>query len=139
MSQHSAADRAALRHLIAPPAGGDCGGHSHARASNQRRLGWMLALVLAYMLAEVVGGLMSGSLALLADAGHMLSDAAALALSFFAIWVARRPPTPRNTYGFHRSEILAALLNSATLVAVSVWILVEALERFGSPTESTHT
>ncbi len=85
------------------------------------------------MLAEAVGGYLTGSLALLADAGHMLSDVAALGLSVFAIRIARRPPTPTRTYGHHRTEILAALANGATLVAISLYILIEAARRLGHP------
>lgn len=114
-------------------------GHTHgpaaARAGNRKRLAIVLALVAAYMVAEVVGGLLTNSLALLADAGHMLSDAGALALSLFAIWIAERPPTPRRTYGYYRTEILAALVNGATLVAIAVFIFVEAWERFREPPE----
>jgi len=93
----------------------------------------MLALTLLFMIAEIIGGWLSGSLALLADAGHMFSDAAALALSLFAIWIAQRPPTPQHTYGYYRAEILAALVNGSTLVAISIFIFVEAYERFQSP------
>jgi cobalt-zinc-cadmium efflux system protein len=95
----------------------------------------VLALVATYMVAEVVGGLLSNSLALLADAGHMLSDAGALALSLFAMWIAERPPTPKHSYGYYRTEILAALVNGATLVAISIFIFVEAWERFRDPPE----
>jgi cobalt-zinc-cadmium efflux system protein len=80
--------------------------------------------------AEVVGGLWTNSLALLADAGHMFSDAAALGLSFFALWIAEKPPDARRTYGYYRTEILAALANGAALVAVAVLILIEAYARF---------
>lgn len=108
--------------------------HHHGGSSRGRRpLALTLGLVTVYMLAELVGGWLSGSLALLADAGHMLSDAAALALSLFALWIARRPPTPRKTWGYYRIEILAALANGATLVAISVFILLEAFERFRAP------
>jgi cobalt-zinc-cadmium efflux system protein len=117
-------------------------GHQHAHAHphphggrNSRRLAVVLGLVLAYMLAEVVGALLTNSLALLADAGHMLSDAGALGLSLFALWIARKPPTPEHTYGFYRTEILAALINGATLVAISVYIFVEAYRRLESPPE----
>ena len=111
--------------------------HDHASggSGNQRRLALTLALAAAYMVAEVIGGIVTGSLALLADAGHMLSDVAALGLSLFAIRMARRPPTPQRTYGFHRSEILAALANGATLIAVSIYIFLEAWERFREPPE----
>lgn len=103
------------------------------RAGNRRRLGWVLGLVLAYMVAEAVGGWLTGSLALLADAGHMLSDAASLGLALFALWIAQRPRSPDRTFGYHRTEILAALVNGATLVAVAVLIVVEAVERFQNP------
>ena len=118
-------------------------GHGHAhgresaetRARNVRRLSIVLALAAAYMVAEVVGAALTNSLALLADAGHMLSDSGALALSLFAIWIAQRPPTLTHTYGFHRTEILAALVNGATLVAVALFIFVEAWGRFREPRE----
>jgi len=110
--------------------------HSHgARAQNRVRLAWTLALTLIYMFAEIVGGYLSGSLALLADAGHMFSDAAALALSFFAIWISARPPTPQLSYGYYRAEILAALANGATLIAISIMIFIEAVHRFSEPQE----
>ncbi|HEU0077390.1 MAG TPA: cation diffusion facilitator family transporter [Longimicrobiaceae bacterium] len=117
---------------------GHAHGHSHGGsygAENQKRLAVVLGLSAAYMVAEVVGGLLTNSLALLADAGHMLSDVAALALSMFAIWIAQRPATAKHTYGFSRTEILAALLNGATLVAVSAYIFVEAYRRIGEPPE----
>ena len=113
-------------------------GHSHvadARAANRRRLTIVLVLVAAYMVAEVIGGLVTNSLALLADAGHMLSDVGALGFSLFALWIAARPPTARRTFGYHRTEILAALANGATLVAISIYIFIEAWQRFGQPPE----
>jgi len=103
--------------------------HGHAR----RRLRWVLALTLAYAGAEVVGGLLSGSLALLADAGHMVTDALALGLALAAAWFAGRPPDPERTYGFRRAEILAALANGVFLVLVCAWIAVEAVERWRRP------
>jgi cobalt-zinc-cadmium efflux system protein len=113
-------------------------GHVHGEPGSQsegheRRLLWTLALAAAYMLAEAVGGWLTGSLALLADAGHMLSDVAALGLSVFAIRIARRPPTLTRTYGHHRTEILAALVNGAMLVAISIYVIVEACRRLGAP------
>jgi len=109
--------------------------HDHAAPSttSARRLGLTLVITAGYMAAEVVGGLVSGSLALLADAGHMLSDAAALALALFAMWIAARPPTPKATYGFYRTEILAALANGAALVVVAVMVVIEAVERLAQP------
>jgi len=111
--------------------------HAHAAASgrNRSRLALTLGLAAVYMLAEVVGGWLTGSLALLADAGHMLSDVGALGLSLFAMWMARRPPTSRRTFGYHRMEILAALANGATLVAISIFVLAEAVQRFQHPRE----
>ncbi len=111
--------------------------HDHQRpssaASNQARLGVALGLAAAYMVAEVIGGLWTGSLALLADAGHMLSDVVALSLSVLAIRLARRPATPQQTYGHHRTEILAALAHGLLLVGVAVYIVTEAAERIQSP------
>ena len=116
-------------------AGHSHAGHGGAGAGHQKRLALALVLSAVYMVAEAVGGVLTGSLALLADAGHMLSDVAALGLSLFAIWIAQRPPNSRRTYGYHRTEILAALANGATLVALSVYVLVEAWQRFREPTE----
>jgi cobalt-zinc-cadmium efflux system protein len=111
-------------------------GYVHAgRAGSRRRLAITLGLVAGYMVAEVVGGLVTGSLALLADAGHMLTDAAALALAILAMWIAERPPSPRHSYGFYRTEILAAVANGATLVAIALFIFVEAWHRFRAPPE----
>jgi cobalt-zinc-cadmium efflux system protein len=114
-------------------------GHTHdhtvPRDKNRARLACTLGLTLIVMIAEVIGGWLSGSLALLADAGHMFSDAAALGLSLFAIWIAQRPAKPRHTYGYYRAEILAALVNGSTLVAISIFIFVEAYQRFRAPPE----
>lgn len=107
--------------------------HTHEASHSQRALTVTLLLVVGYMLAEVVGGLLANSLALIADAGHMLSDAAALGLSLFALWAARQPARPQHTYGYARTEILAALVNGATLVAIAVLILLEAVQRWGHP------
>ncbi len=107
--------------------------HEHGRSADLRRLAITLVLVVGYMVAEVVGGFLTGSLALLADAGHMLSDAGSLGLAAFALWIAARPRTPERTFGYHRTEILAALANGIALVAVAVLIVVEAWQRFASP------
>jgi len=109
----------------------DCG-HSHG-SQNRKRLGWAFALSFTYMVAEFVGGWLTNSLALLADAGHMLSDVAALALSFFAIWIASQPSPKHRTYGYYRAEILAALVNGASLIAIALMIFWEAIQRFQSP------
>lgn len=87
------------------------------------------------MVLEFVGGLLTKSLALLSDSGHMLSDAGALALSLVAMWFAAKPPSVKNTYGYHRFEILAALLNGVTLFVIAGFIIAEAVERFGNPPE----
>ncbi len=115
-------------------------GHGHGRlqrhghmAQSRKQLWRVLFLSTIYMAAEAIGGWMSGSLALLADAGHMLVDATAVALGLFAIWIAQKPATDAKTYGYYRAEILAALVNGATLVVVSIWIIVEAWNRFSSP------
>jgi cobalt-zinc-cadmium efflux system protein len=110
--------------------------HTHADASavTRRRLAFALGLTFSYMIAEAVGGWYTGSLALLADAGHMLSDVSALALALFASWVASRPAGSRWTYGRARAEILAALAQGVALVVVAVLILGEAVERFRAPT-----
>jgi cobalt-zinc-cadmium efflux system protein len=91
-----------------------------------------LGLVLIIMVAEVIGGVFSNSLALLSDAGHMLTDALALGLSLFAITLARRPATATRTFGYHRAEIMAALANGTILVLVSVYIFYEAYRRFSA-------
>lgn len=110
-------------------------GHDHVPRGpgNEKRLAVVLVLVLFYMVAEVIGGLLTNSLALLADAGHMLSDAAALGLALFAVWFARRPAPSQHTFGYYRTEILAALANGATLIAIALFIFVEALQRFREP------
>ncbi|UCF45796.1 MAG: cation transporter [Myxococcales bacterium] len=104
-------------------------------AGNRRRLTMALVLTATYMIAEVVGGLVANSLALLADAGHMFSDAAALGLSLVAVMLAQRPATAHRTYGFHRAEILAALVNGAALLTLAVLIAREAWERLSAPPE----
>jgi cobalt-zinc-cadmium efflux system protein len=96
-----------------------------------------LALVLTsvFMVLEVVAGVLSGSLALLADAGHMLTDSASLALALFAVVVSRRPADERRTYGYGRMRVLAAFINGLALFVIAVWIVVEAVRRLGSPIE----
>ena len=113
-------------------------GHDHHhdhRAADRRALTLVLCLTAAFMVAEVVGGVVSGSLALIADAGHMLSDSVSLALALGALSLARRPPTARLSFGFRRAEILAALANGVALVAISIWIFVEAARRLQDPPE----
>ncbi len=106
-------------------------GHGHGHAT--KALAGVLALTVAYAVVEVVGGLLTGSLALLADAGHILSDSSSLAVALFALWLARRPATHERSFGFRRAEILAALFNGVSLVAISIWIFVEAFRRLPDP------
>lgn len=109
--------------------------HAHGASGDRRALGIALALILGLMLAELVAGALAGSLALLADAGHMLTDAAALAFALVASRLAARPPSGRFTFGFRRFEILAAQANGVTLLLVGVWILYEAVRRLVDPPE----
>ena len=105
--------------------------HSHGTiaANNERRMGFAALLTGSFMLAEVAGGIVAGSLALLADAGHMLTDFAALALAWFGFRLARRPADWKRTYGFDRFQILVAFANGLTLFAIAAWIVYEAIER----------
>jgi cobalt-zinc-cadmium efflux system protein len=114
--------------------GGRGSGHVHTVTDGDvRGLKMALALTVAFLIAEVVGGVVANSLALLSDAGHMLTDVAALGLSLFVVWFSRVPGTPQKTYGYLRWEILAAFLNGATLLAVSLWIISEAILRLRHP------
>ena len=106
---------------------------AHGAGASTGRLRIALLLTAGFMLAEVVGGLVSNSLALLADAGHMLTDAAALGLSLFVAWFSRQPATPARTYGYLRWEILAALINGSVLLLVCAWIIWEAVGRLRAP------
>ncbi|MDY7115569.1 cation diffusion facilitator family transporter [Halomonas sp. SSL-5] len=107
--------------------------HAHHAHDSRRRLSWAILLTGGFMVAEVVGGILSGSLALLADAGHMLTDTAALALAWFAAWIGQRPADGKRSYGYHRVQTLAAFVNGLTLIAIVVWIAIEAVRRFLSP------
>jgi len=107
--------------------------HDHARVDSRRALATALALTAGFTVVEVVGGIAAGSLALLADAVHMLSDNVAIALSLVAVWLAAKPSTPERTYGYKRAEVLAALANGALLVALAIWIFVESIMRFRDP------
>ncbi len=98
-------------------------------------LGAALVCTLTIAVAEFVGGILANSLALQGDAGHMLSDAAALGVSFLAAWLATRPMTARRTFGFHRAEVLAALLNSVFLLGIAGWVGVRGIGRLGHPVE----
>jgi cobalt-zinc-cadmium efflux system protein len=114
------------------------GGHSHemtATGAHRKRLVVVLAITCAVLIVEVVGGLIAGSLALLADAGHMLTDATGLITALIAASLATRAATVRRTFGLQRAEVLAALGNALLLVGVAVWVLIKAVDRLGSPQE----
>ncbi len=113
---------------------GSQGAHGVSR-TRRRSLVIALAITATFLVVEVIGGLLTGSLALLADAGHMATDVAALALALFAGWLARRPATPERSFGYRRAEVLAALVNGATLVAISIYIFWEAFQRLDEPPE----
>lgn len=117
------------------PEGGHGSPLAKPREGTTRPLAIALLITAGFMGAEIVGGLLTNSLALLADAGHMATDAAALALSLFALWLSRRPATPDRSFGFYRAEVLAALVNSTALVAISLYIFYEAFERIQTPPE----
>ncbi|PLR97867.1 cation diffusion facilitator family transporter [Bacillus sp. T33-2] len=109
--------------------------HSHHHTSNKKALFLSFLLIFTFMLVEVIGGIMTNSLALISDAGHMLSDAAALGLSLFALKLGERKATKSKTFGYKRFEIIAAALNGLTLIIISVYIFYEAYHRFLNPPE----
>lgn len=104
-----------------------------ATAQNRRALQITFALTFGYFIVEVVGGILTNSLALLADAAHMLTDVFGLGLALFATWISEKPATPEKTYGYYRFEILAALANAVVLLFISFYILYEAYGRFREP------
>ncbi|MEI9987274.1 MAG: cation diffusion facilitator family transporter [Aliidongia sp.] len=101
--------------------------------TDERRIAWAFAIIFVFMLVEVAGGLFSGSLALLADAGHMVSDAAALGMSWAALRIGRRPADPHRSYGYQRLEVLVAFVNGCSLFVIAAWIVIEAALRFTRP------
>lgn len=113
------------------------GGHAHAhgREANRARMGFALAINLGLVVAAVAGAIVFHSVALFADAGHVLSDVGAIGLALFAAALARRPARGRRTFGYHRTEILAALANGITLVAVAVFVFIEAAMRLSQPSD----
>ena len=116
------------------------GAHSHghpvtATGKHRKSLVLVVAITLAVVVVQVIGAALSGSLALLADAGHMLADAAGVFIALLASWIATRPATVRSTYGYLRAEVLAALANAVILVVIAVVIAIEAFRRLGEPTE----
>jgi cobalt-zinc-cadmium efflux system protein len=124
-----------MQHSHAHPHDHDAAGHSHGHghAVNERSVGVAALLTGGFMVAEIVGGILSGSLALLADAGHMLTDFASLALAWLGFRLTRQPADWRRTYGFDRFAVLVAFVNGIALFAIAAWIVVEAVERLGTP------
>ena len=120
-------------HGIEKPAAGSAG------ARHRKSLVWALCLTTTFLVVEIIGAWISGSLALLADAAHMLTDAGGLALALFAIWFAARPPTASQTLGYVRAEVLAALITAVVLLLLAVYILYEAWQRFFEPPEVLST
>jgi cobalt-zinc-cadmium efflux system protein len=118
----------------------DGSSHSHDHApkvteDSERRIFWVMCLTGGFMVLQAIGGLLSGSLALIADSGHMLSDTAALALAWFAFRLAKRPADKKRSYGYHRFQILAAFTNGVTLFFIAAWIVFEAIGRLITPGE----
>lgn len=107
--------------------------HSHRDHTNRKVLLISFILITGFMIVEFIGGFLTGSLALISDAGHMLSDSISLFLSFMAMWIAKKPATKTKTYGYKRIEILIALLNGITLLGISIYIFIEAYHRFFNP------
>jgi cobalt-zinc-cadmium efflux system protein len=109
-------------------------GHGHTHAANERRTLWATVITAAFMVAEAVGGWLAGSLALVADAAHMLTDAVSLGLAWFAFRLSRRPPTLAHTFGYDRLQVVVAFANGITMLFLVGWIVVHAFERLAQPT-----
>lgn len=109
--------------------------HDHTAGANAKMLGWALALTTIYLVAEVVGGFVFNSLALLSDAAHMMTDVAALVIALMAIRLGQKPADDRRTFGYRRFEILAAAFNAVLLFGIAIYVFVEAIERFTQPEE----
>src|SRR6476620_3357540 len=119
--------------MPSPPRRADCAHLTQGPATPMPRLWLLLGLTGSFMVLEVLGGWLSGSLALLADAGHMLTDVGALALSLLTAWIAQRPADANKSYGYLRWESLAALVNGAALFGIAGWVVVEAMQRIQHP------
>jgi cobalt-zinc-cadmium efflux system protein len=110
-------------------------GHGHTAGANAKMLAWALALTSAYLVAEVVGGIVFNSLALLSDAAHMMTDVAALVIALLAIRLGRKAPDEKRTFGYRRFEILAAAFNAVLLFGIAIYVFVEAIRRIAEPQE----
>lgn len=113
--------------------------HSHSHTDNQRIITIAFAIIASYMIVEVIGGYITGSLALLSDAGHMFSDAVSLAMTLFAFIIGKKSATSHKTFGYRRFEILIALINGLTLLIISAGIIYEAVLRFEAPPQIATT
>lgn len=109
--------------------------HDHNHPHQRHTLIWALAITLGFACVEAISGWLSHSLALLGDAGHMFTDASALGLAAFAVWLAKRPPSHRHSYGLVRAEIVAALINSITMIAIVIGIIIASIQRLQEPHE----
>jgi cobalt-zinc-cadmium efflux system protein len=118
---------------MTPEARPRVGANREARRRGRRILWIVLVLTAVFMVVEFAAGLLTNSLALMSDAGHMLTDVAALSLSLFALWFATRPPSPKKSFGYHRTEILAALVNGVAIVVIALVIVYEAIQRIAAP------
>lgn len=107
--------------------------HDHTAGANSKMLGWALGLTATFLVAEVIGGLVFNSLALLSDAAHMMTDVAALFIALMAIKLGRKAPDEKRTYGYRRFEILAAAFNAVLLFVIAIYVFVEAINRFNDP------
>src|SRR5690625_1781055 len=114
-------------------------GHDHTHGANKKVLVISLFIIIGYMIVEVIGGLLTNSLALLADAGHMLSDAISMGIGILAFTLGERVANHSKTYGYKRFEILAAVFNGVTLVLIAIFIFYEAFKRFQNPPEVAST
>ncbi|MEW6133364.1 MAG: cation diffusion facilitator family transporter [Pseudomonadota bacterium] len=112
---------------------GDNATHYHPHSRGHRAFGWALMFTLGFAAVEAIAGLAANSLALVADAGHMLTDSLSLGLAAFAAWLSRRPPSPQHSYGLARAEVVAALINSLIMLALVAFIVFEAWQRFAEP------
>ncbi|MDE0426835.1 MAG: cation diffusion facilitator family transporter [Candidatus Poribacteria bacterium] len=111
-------------------------GHAHSHQTHlQKKFKFAVVVTFCVFLGELIGGIWSGSLALLSDAMHVMSDVFSLLISWLAIYLSTRPATASRTYGYHRAEVFAALVNGVSLIAISCWIFYEAYQRYTSPTE----
>ena len=108
-------------------------GHDHGHGVNRRRVFWAFVLTVTFMIVEAVGGVLTSSLALIADAGHMLTDCVSLALAWFAFRIADRKPDLRRSYGYQRFQVLAAFVNGISLFVIAIWIAYEAVGRIAQP------